>query len=124
MDADLVAHGRVLRVEMRGRATGEWRTATVGFVDGGDGSYLVAANTGSKWGENLLADPTCRVTVGDRTFDAVATTLDVDQLREGVCRRPGDRHVLLMSDRHQPRSSRTGTRRNVGPRPWPSDGVP
>jgi deazaflavin-dependent oxidoreductase (nitroreductase family) len=76
MNADLVAHGRVMRIETRGRTSGEWRTATIGFVETGDRSYLVAATTGSHWGENLLADAACRVTVGDRTFDVVATPLE------------------------------------------------
>jgi deazaflavin-dependent oxidoreductase (nitroreductase family) len=113
MDADLVAHGRVMRIEIRGRTTGEWRTATIGFVATGDGSYLVAANTGSKWGENLLADPACRVTVGDRTFDAVAMPLEgadhahaVRELilrygtpSEGLGRGPSFRLVPVREDR-------------------------
>jgi deazaflavin-dependent oxidoreductase (nitroreductase family) len=76
MNADLVAHGRALRIVTRGRRSGEARTATIGFVETGDGSYLVAANTDSKWGENLLADSACQVTVGERSFDAVAVPLE------------------------------------------------
>ncbi len=76
MNADLVAHGRVLRIVTRGRRTGEERAATVGFIEADDGSFLVAANTDSKWGENLLADPDCRVTVGERSFDATAIPLE------------------------------------------------
>jgi deazaflavin-dependent oxidoreductase (nitroreductase family) len=76
MDDEMVAHGRVMRIETRGRRSGERRAATVGFVGRADGTYLVAATYGSHWGENLLADPACRVTVGDRTFDAVATPLE------------------------------------------------
>jgi deazaflavin-dependent oxidoreductase (nitroreductase family) len=76
MNADLVAQGRVLRIVMRGRRSGEERVATVGFVEAGDGSFLIAANTDSKWGENLLADPACQVTVGERSFDATAIPLE------------------------------------------------
>ena len=47
-----------------------------GSSEAADGSFFVAATPGSHWGENLLVDPVCRVTVGDRTFEAVATPLD------------------------------------------------
>lgn len=41
-----------------------------------DGSILVAANDDrTAWGRNLLADPSCEVTVGPRRFDAVAEAL-------------------------------------------------
>ncbi len=45
-------------------------------MEAADGSFLVAATPGSHWGENLLADPVCRVTVGERSFGAVATPLE------------------------------------------------
>ncbi len=76
MDDHLVAHGRVMRLTTRGRRTGEPRSAAVGFVEDGDGSFLVAANPGSAWGENLLADPSCHVTLGERSFDALAIPLE------------------------------------------------
>jgi deazaflavin-dependent oxidoreductase (nitroreductase family) len=76
MAADLVVHGRVLRIVTLGHRSGLERPATVGFVEEPDGSFLVAATGGSLWGENLLADPACRVTVGERSFDAIATPLD------------------------------------------------
>ena len=47
---------------------------TVGFVEaeaGPPGSLLVAAGApDADWAANLLADPACSVTVGDRAFEA------------------------------------------------------
>jgi F420H(2)-dependent quinone reductase len=38
---------------------------------------LVAAGSGdTAWAANLLAEPACRVRIGDRTYDAVAEPLD------------------------------------------------
>jgi hypothetical protein len=53
---------------------------TVGFVDDGpaaDGSVLVAAGSAdTAWARNLLAEPACRVRIGDRSFNAVAEPLE------------------------------------------------
>jgi deazaflavin-dependent oxidoreductase (nitroreductase family) len=80
MDEDLVASGRFVRIQTRGRTSGDPRTVTVGFVDddaGPAGSVLVAAGApDSDWAQNLLADPTCDVTTGERSFKAVAQPLD------------------------------------------------
>ncbi|MFL5777833.1 MAG: nitroreductase family deazaflavin-dependent oxidoreductase [Chloroflexota bacterium] len=76
LEADLVATGRFARVESVGRSTGQGRVATVGFAPEPDGSILIAAGLTAAWARNLLADPACRVTVGDRTFDAVAEPLE------------------------------------------------
>jgi deazaflavin-dependent oxidoreductase (nitroreductase family) len=77
MEDDLVAAGRVARIDMRGRRSGRRRTVTVGFVDGSDGSVVVAAgSSGAAWADNLLAEPACRVTIGARSFDALAEPLD------------------------------------------------
>jgi deazaflavin-dependent oxidoreductase (nitroreductase family) len=79
MEEDLVADGRVARIEMRGRTSGVPRSVSVGYVAEADGSLLVAAREASTdWARNLLAVPTCRVTVGDRRFDAVAEPLSRD----------------------------------------------
>jgi deazaflavin-dependent oxidoreductase (nitroreductase family) len=73
MDDDLVASGRVMRLETRGRVTGGPAFATVGFVERPDGSLLVSAGSpGAHWARNLLADPACRVTIADLSFAAVA----------------------------------------------------
>jgi deazaflavin-dependent oxidoreductase (nitroreductase family) len=76
MDDELVAFGKYARLETRGRITGLPRIVTVGFVDEPDGSILVAARPGAHWAENLFADPRCRVTVGERTWDTIADVLD------------------------------------------------
>jgi len=59
---------------------------TVGFVDDATdphGAVFVAASTpDTDWGLNLLDDPACRVTIGERVFDAVAEPLeDADHAR-------------------------------------------
>jgi deazaflavin-dependent oxidoreductase (nitroreductase family) len=79
MEDDLVASGRFARIRALGGRTGLSRSVTVGFVDddeGPPGSILVAAGAlDSAWARNLLANPSCRVEVGDRSFDAVAEPL-------------------------------------------------
>lgn len=78
MEDDLVASGRFVRVEARGQQTGLARAVTVGFVDDPEhpGAILVAAGSAeTAWAGNLLADPDCRVSLADRSFDAVAEPL-------------------------------------------------
>lgn len=79
MEDDLVASGRFARIRARGGQTGLTRSVTVGFVDddgGPPGSILVAAGASdSAWARNLMANPACRVEVGEHVFDAVAEPL-------------------------------------------------
>jgi deazaflavin-dependent oxidoreductase (nitroreductase family) len=76
VDDDLVAWGRVVRIETRGRVTGRIARATVGFVEQPDGSHLVAAGSPhADWALNLLADPRCRTTIGAVSRGAVARPL-------------------------------------------------
>ena len=79
MEDGLVASGRFVRIRALGGRTGEPRSVTVGFVDddeGPPGSMLVAAGSpASAWARNLLANPACRVEVGELAFDAVAEPL-------------------------------------------------
>lgn len=85
MDDDLVARGRVLRLETRGRTTGRPARAVVGFATRPDGSLVISAgSTSADWARNLLRDPACRVTVGDATFAAVAVELDAGEHVEAV----------------------------------------
>ena len=86
MEAELVASGRFVRIETRGRTTGLPRTVTVGFVEDPtdqDGGVLVAAGApDTDWALNLLEDRACRVTIGEGSFGAVAEPLDeVDHAR-------------------------------------------
>jgi deazaflavin-dependent oxidoreductase (nitroreductase family) len=77
VDDDLVAWGRVLRLETLGRITGRPAQATVGFVEQADGALLVAAGSPrADWVRNLIADPHCRTTIGTDTRSAVARLLD------------------------------------------------
>ncbi len=83
MEEDLVASGRFVRIETRGERSGQTRAVTVGYVDdvpGASGAVLVSAgSTDTAWARNLLADPRCRVRIGERTFDAVAEPLEPDE---------------------------------------------
>jgi deazaflavin-dependent oxidoreductase (nitroreductase family) len=80
MEDDLVAWGRTLRLETRGRVTGRTARAVVGYVQRADGSVVVAAGSpDADWALNLLADPACRVTLGDASWDAVARPLERDE---------------------------------------------
>lgn len=77
MEDDLVAWGRVLRIETTGRVTGRTASATVGFVEREDGSLVVAAgDPRADWALNLLAAPACRITIADSTWAAVARPLE------------------------------------------------
>jgi deazaflavin-dependent oxidoreductase (nitroreductase family) len=81
MEDELVASGRFVRIETRGAVSGLARPVTVGFVEDDEDqgpavALLVAAGgTDSAWAGNLFAHPSCRVTTGDRSFDAVAEPL-------------------------------------------------
>lgn len=79
-DADeLVAWGRVALLETRGRSSGRLHQTPVGFVDEPDGSLLVAANDpDTDWALNLLAEPRCRVVIGERAMDCRAEPLAGD----------------------------------------------
>jgi deazaflavin-dependent oxidoreductase (nitroreductase family) len=80
MEADLVASGRFVRIETRGRRSGQVRPVTVGFVDDADGptgAVLVAAGAvDSAWALNLFDEPACRVRIGERAFDTIAEPLE------------------------------------------------
>jgi hypothetical protein len=57
----------------------------VGFVEGPDGALLVAAgDAGAAWANNLLADPRCTVTLGERSYAAVAEQLEETQRNAAV----------------------------------------
>jgi deazaflavin-dependent oxidoreductase (nitroreductase family) len=77
VEDDLVAWGRVLRIQTTGRVTGRPAMAVVGFVEWPDGSLRVAAGSpGAAWGLNLAANPTCLVTIGEDTWTARARPLE------------------------------------------------
>lgn len=72
----LAGWGTVATIETRGHRTGKVVRVHVGFVVEPDGAILVAAGAGAFWAANLQADPACRVTIGQRTFDGVAEELE------------------------------------------------
>ncbi len=52
----------------------------MGFVEGPDGALLVAAgDAGAAWASNLLADPHCTITLGERSYAALAEQLEETQ---------------------------------------------
>ena len=52
----------------------------MGFVEGPDGALLVAAgDAGADWANNLLADPHCTITLGERSYAALAEQLEETQ---------------------------------------------
>jgi deazaflavin-dependent oxidoreductase (nitroreductase family) len=66
----------VALLETRGRVTGSGARAAVGFFEEPDGSLLIAAgDPDAGWALNLLAEPRCRVTIGDRPARAEAVEL-------------------------------------------------
>lgn len=74
---ELTAWGKVVRIETRGRVSGRTVVAAVGFVEDDDGGLLVAAgDPEADWALNLEANPRCRLTIGDRSWEAVAEPLD------------------------------------------------
>ena len=103
MEDDLVAWGRVVRIETRGRVSGRTATAVVGYVERPDGSLWVATGSpDADWGLNLLVDPACRVTLGDVSFAGIARQLEGRRARG---RDPGADPAL----RHAGRDPRRGT---------------
>jgi deazaflavin-dependent oxidoreductase (nitroreductase family) len=85
VEDDLVAWGRVCRIETRGRRTGQPANATVGFVERTDGSLVVAAGSPSAaWALNLLASPACRVTIAEASWAATARALEGAEHAEAV----------------------------------------
>jgi deazaflavin-dependent oxidoreductase (nitroreductase family) len=72
----LAGWGKAALIETRGRVSGRPARAHVGFVEDLDGSIVVAAGLGAQWAANLLAEPACTVTIGQRSFAGVAEPLE------------------------------------------------
>jgi deazaflavin-dependent oxidoreductase (nitroreductase family) len=82
----LAAWGKVARIETRGRTSGRWAVAAVGFVEDPEACLLIAAGSpDADWARNLEVDPRCRVRIEDRTFVASAEPLGGDE-RAGAIR--------------------------------------
>ena len=75
--AQLVGWGRVVEIEARGRTSGRPVAVAVGFIEEPDGALLVAAGSpDADWARNLEADPRARLTLADRTWDALAEPVE------------------------------------------------
>ena len=73
----LAGWGKVVLVETVGRVSGRPIRVPLGFLAESDGSLLVAAtDPDAHWAANLDAEPRCRVTLGDRSWAAVAEPLE------------------------------------------------
>jgi deazaflavin-dependent oxidoreductase (nitroreductase family) len=67
----------VALLETRGRHSGRTARAAIGFVEEPDGSLLVAAGEpDADWALNLLSEPRCQVTIGERRFTAEAREVE------------------------------------------------
>ena len=85
LEEQLAEWGKVVLIEALGRRTGTTLRVAVGFLEEPDGSLLVAAgDPGADWARNLEADGACRLTVGDRTWDAVAEPLEDEEAGRAV----------------------------------------
>lgn len=70
--------------------TGTTARAAIGFIEEPDGSLLIAAgDQDASWALNLLANPRCLVTIGDRRTKANAVEL------EGADRARAVRELIL-----------------------------
>ena len=77
MEDDLVAWGRVVRIETTGRRSGRVIPVVVGYMERDDGAIVVAATSpDASWARNLLHEPRCRVTIGERSWVAHARPLE------------------------------------------------
>lgn len=57
----------------------------VGFIEEpDDGLLLAAGEPDADWARNLEADPRCRVTVGERSWEALAEPLDAADANRAV----------------------------------------
>jgi deazaflavin-dependent oxidoreductase (nitroreductase family) len=73
----LAGWGKVVRLETRGRTSGNRIAVAVGYVEESDGSLLVAAGSDdAAWARNLFADPRVHAAVGDEEWDASAEPLE------------------------------------------------
>jgi len=77
MEDDLVAWGRVVRIETTGRRSGRAIPVVAGYTERDDGAIVVAATSpDASWARNLQHHPRCRVTIGERSWVADARPLE------------------------------------------------
>ncbi len=72
----MVAAGGAIRLQTRGRLSGQPRGVTIGFVREPVGTLLVAASSeDTHWARNLLAEARCHVEMGGSTMVYLAVPL-------------------------------------------------
>ena len=85
MADDLVAWGRIIELETRGRRSGLPRRVAIGYVTRADGSLAVAAtDPETHWARTCSRDLRCRVRDEHGWRDCVATALEGDEHNETV----------------------------------------
>lgn len=81
----LAGWGKVVRLELHGRASGTPTSVAVGYLEESDGSLLIAAgDPDADWARNLEANPAGVATIGERTFDVVGERLAGAEAAEAV----------------------------------------
>lgn len=81
----LAGWGTVVRLETTGRVSGRPVEVAVGFLEAADGSLLVAAgDPDADWARNLEAEPRCRASIGERSFEAVAEPVPAAEAGQAV----------------------------------------
>jgi deazaflavin-dependent oxidoreductase (nitroreductase family) len=76
----LAAWGKVLMLETRGRLTGRPARTAVGFVEDGDGAWVVSAGAAdADWALNLDAEARAAIEMDGRRVSVTAEPLDEDE---------------------------------------------
>jgi len=69
----------------RGRVSGREVPVAVGYLEEPDGSLLVAAgDPEADWARNLEVEPRCSVTLGERSWPAIAEPLEPAEAARAV----------------------------------------
>lgn len=81
----LTGWGKVVRLEVQGRRSGQPTRVAVGYLEAPDGTLLVAAgDPDADWARNLEADPRGMATIGERSFHFDAERLEGPEAAEAV----------------------------------------
>ncbi|MFV2064761.1 MAG: nitroreductase family deazaflavin-dependent oxidoreductase [Chloroflexota bacterium] len=85
LEGDLLAWGKVIILETRGRHSGRPRRVAVGFIaDAGGSLRIAAAQDSTHWAQNLIADPRCRVEIDGAISEHRARQLEGDDRRRTI----------------------------------------
>lgn len=99
MGARMASSGRFVLIETVGRKSGRRHATPVGYERDEHGNLLVGAGSpGAHWAHNLLAEPTCRASIGGETLTYRAEHL-ADDARDAALRMIKGRYGPGMADR-------------------------